>query len=99
MNQRVLMNFGFALEAMKNGHKVARTGWNGKGMYVVAHNATMDVPADKIWNEHNRAHAESLGGSIKVAPYCVLKTAQDTLAMGWIPSTGDLFAEDWVIVD
>ena len=28
------MNFGQALEALKNGEKVARKGWNGKGMYV-----------------------------------------------------------------
>ena len=29
------MNFGQAIEQMKNGAKVAREGWNGKGMFVV----------------------------------------------------------------
>ena len=28
------MTFGGALEALKAGKKVARTGWNGKGMYL-----------------------------------------------------------------
>ncbi len=28
------MNFGKAIEALKAGKKVARTGWNGKGMFV-----------------------------------------------------------------
>jgi len=28
------MTFGHALEAMKGGHRVARAGWNGKGMWV-----------------------------------------------------------------
>lgn len=28
------MNFGRALEALKNGMSVARTGWNGKGMWL-----------------------------------------------------------------
>lgn len=28
------MNFGQAIEALKEGKKVARTGWNGKGMYI-----------------------------------------------------------------
>lgn len=28
------MNFGQALEALKNGEKVARAGWNGKGLWV-----------------------------------------------------------------
>lgn len=28
------MNFGQALELLKEGKKVARAGWNGKGLYV-----------------------------------------------------------------
>lgn len=28
------LNFGLALEAIKKGEKVARKGWNGKGMYI-----------------------------------------------------------------
>ena len=28
------MNFGQALEEMKNGKKVARQGWNGKNQYI-----------------------------------------------------------------
>lgn len=29
------MNFGKAIEELKNGKKVAREGWNGKGMWLV----------------------------------------------------------------
>ena len=29
------MNFGQALEKVKNGEKIFRHGWNGKGMFVV----------------------------------------------------------------
>jgi hypothetical protein len=92
------LNFGDALIALKQGKKVARSGWNGKNQYVVAQAKTTTTEAAKIWNTHNKAHAEKLGGQIDVAPYCTLKTAQDTLAMGWTPSTGDLFANDWVII-
>lgn len=28
------MNFGQAIEHLKNGGKVQRSGWNGKGMYL-----------------------------------------------------------------
>ena len=28
------MNFGRALDYMKDGNKLAREGWNGKGMYI-----------------------------------------------------------------
>ena len=93
------LTFGEALEHLKKGARVARSGWNGKNQYVVAQAKTTTTEAAKIWNTHNKAHAEKLGGQIDVAPYCTLKTAQDTLAMGWIPSTGDLFAEDWMVLE
>ena len=92
------LNFGDALTALKLGKKVARSGWNGKDQYVVAQ-AANEVESTYIWNPHNKAHAEKIGGFIKVAAYCTLKTAQDTLAMGWTPSTGDLFANDWLILE
>lgn len=92
------LSFSAALEALKGGKKVARSGWNGKDQYVVAQAQATTTEASKIWNPHNKAHAEKIGGQIDVAPYCTLKTAQDTLAMGWVPSTGDLFANDWVIL-
>ena len=92
------LSFSSALEALKAGRKVARSGWNGKDQYVVAQAQTTTTEASKIWNPHNKAHAVQLGGYIDIAPYCTLKTAQDNLAMGWVPSTGDLFAEDWLIL-
>lgn len=93
------LSFGDALTALKLGKKVAREGWNGKDQYVVAQAQATTTDASKIWNPHNKAHAEKLGGQIDVAPYCTLKTVQDTLAMGWTPSTGDLFANDWLILE
>ena len=92
------LTFGEALEHLKKGARVARSGWNGKNQYVVAQQG-QEIESTYVWNPHNKAHAEKLGGWIEVAPYCTLKTAQDTLAMGWIPSTGDLFAEDWMVLE
>lgn len=92
------LNFGDALTALKKGQKVARSGWDGKDQYVVAQQG-QEIESTYVWNPHNKAHAEKLGGWIEVAPYCTLKTAQDTLAMGWTPSTGDLFANDWLILE
>jgi Protein of unknown function (DUF2829). len=34
------MNFGQALKKLKEGKKVARNGWNGKGMYIQLHKGT-----------------------------------------------------------
>ena len=36
------MNFGKAIELLKKGYKVARKGWNGKGMWL-----RIQVPTEK----------------------------------------------------
>ncbi len=42
------MNFGQAIELLKNGFSVARTGWNGKGMWLALQvpdaNSKMGLP-------------------------------------------------------
>lgn len=37
-------------------------------------------------------------GQYCFAPYLVLKNAQGIIQPGWIPSQGDLFADDWEIL-
>lgn len=34
------LNFGQAIAALKDGKKIARIGWNGKGMYIQLHKGT-----------------------------------------------------------
>lgn len=51
------MNFGKAIEELKNGNKVAREGWNGKGMYLVLiepHLGIIDVPFIAIKTADNK---------------------------------------------
>lgn len=78
------------------GFKISRSGWNGKGMFVAYSHGTIDLGSDSFWIEANRQAAEANGGKMTVAPYFTLKTAQDTIQMGWIPSMGDLNATDWI---
>jgi hypothetical protein len=71
-------SFEAALNALKNGQRVAREGWNGKGQCVA-----MQKPD---------------AGSKMTAPYFYLKnTAGDNVP--WVPSIGDLLAEDWYSLD
>ena len=93
------MTFGMAIEAMKQGHKVARAGWNGKGMWISVSPGSQALPADKFWNPNNRAFAESKGGTADVEPTITMKTARDTIQMGWSPTVSDALAEDWYLVD
>ena len=86
-------DFGDAIEAMRNGRKVARAGWNGKGMYAYY------VPAAVKYVATTDTAKEAFGGAlVPYRPYLALKTAQNDVAT-WSPSTSDVFADDWFIVD
>lgn len=91
-------SFSKALELLKQGDKIARKGWNGADQWLsISCPDTKDVAADNFWSPHNADFARQNGGSAKVAPCITLKNAQGLIIMGWIPSAGDLFADDWMI--
>jgi len=95
------MNFGHAIEAMKMGAKVARAGWNGKGMWIALSGAPKtcrSVPADDFWSKHGRDFALSQGGYAGVLPCFIMKTASNEILMGWLASQTDMLAEDWIVV-
>lgn len=94
-------NFGFdtAIRLMKDGEKVRRSGWNGKGMWICLGAGQEGLTADKFWNKHTKAFAEALGGAADVLPYFIMKTADDKILMGWLASQSDMVAEDYEIVD
>jgi len=93
--------FGFdtAIRSMKDGAKVRRSGWNGKGMWICLGAGTEALPADKFWNKHSRAFAEANGGHADVLPYFIMKTADNKILMGWLASQTDMVAEDWEVAD
>lgn len=95
------MTFGMAIEAMKYGHKVARRGWNGKGMWISIplRDGAVAIPAHHIWGEWNKREAMQNGGTVKVVPYVTMKAADGTIVMGWLASQTDMLSEDWVIVE
>lgn len=90
------MNFGQALEHLKAGRKMARKGWNGKGMFAVYQKGYPEgIPANKQTAE---AWGINEGDLFKVRPYLQLKTAQGDHAM-WVPNVSDILAEDWEWVE
>lgn len=87
--------FGDAIHAAKFGMKVARTGWNGSGMYAVI---MPGYPEGIACNEATaKVHGVPVGTVLKFRPYWALKTAQNDIAM-WAPSGSDSLAEDWIVV-
>lgn len=89
--------FGFdvAIRAIKNGLKVQRQGWNGKGMFIAYSPGAKDLPAEKFWNPHNKDFANSQGGTADVLPCITMKTADNKILMGWLASQSDMLADDW----
>jgi len=86
------LNFGQALEALKRGEKVARVGWNGKGMWLVLQKGYPDgIPINR-----NTAEATGLpeGTVCKFLPYIMMKTATGEF-VPWLASQTDVLAEDW----
>ena len=92
----IKMNFEEVLPLLKQGKKALRGGWNGKGMFVVRQKGYPEgIKCNKqtaeAWNLNE-------GDLFKVHPYLQIKNADGTHAM-WVPSIGDIFAEDWEIVE
>jgi len=85
--------FGFdvALELLEKGHKVAREGWNGKGVFV------FKVPGSTfIVNRAPLLGIYPEGTEITYKPHLDMKYVDGEVGV-WLASQSDLFAEDWVV--
>lgn len=98
------MTFGLALEALKRGHKVARAGWNGKGMWLSLSGPLegREIPAAAFWSKNNEDFANNNGGKALVLPAITMKTINADgrvgILMGWLASQTDMLSNDWSIV-
>lgn len=88
----VSMTFGEAIEAAKEGKRIVRAGWNGKGMWV-CYMPPMVVPRGMV-NSRTRAYVPD-GGDLCVGGYFVMWTATSVWQPGWLASQSDMLAEDW----
>jgi len=86
------MNFGYVLELLKEGQKVQRKGWNGKGMFIFL------VPGSTF--KVNRAPLLGIypeGTEITYCPHIDMKTADGSI-VPWLASQTDVLAEDWKLL-
>lgn len=87
------MTFGEAIEQAKQGKRVTRTGWNGKGMWV-GYMPPTTIPADMV---NGRARKLVPEGDLEVGGYLVMWTAKGVWQPGFLASQCDVLAEDWEI--
>jgi hypothetical protein len=81
------VNFGQAIEAMKAGRYVARSGWNGRNMHIYLEDMWSFPIRDGVYKGQVR----------KYDPVICMFTAQGTHQPGWLASQADILAEDWEV--
>ena len=87
------MPFGMAIEALKKGHKVARAGWNGKGMFLfLVPGSTFKVSRAPLLGIYPE------GTEINYHAHINMKTA-DNKVVPWLASQTDVLADDWYIIE
>lgn len=92
-----MMDFGMAIAALKAGKKVARMGWNGKGMHLWLKPETM-VKAEWCKDPKLKQLAEERGGEIPALGTICMLTAHGEILTGWLASQSDMLATDWEVV-
>ena len=88
-------DFGEALKRLRDGKKVYREGWNGRGMYL---RLIQGYPVNQYYMP---VGDEVVAG--QMLPFIIMKTAGDSKTWGegksdfvaWLASQTDILATDW----
>ena len=93
------MNFGEAIEKLKQGSKVTRKGWNGRGMWIVLMPSLYLPPystqgTDRKVNDRTAKHIGE-DSPLDSQPYIAMWTADGKWQPGWLASQADILSDDW----
>ncbi len=88
------MNFGSTLHALKGGMSVARSGWNGKGMYIYLVPENRYAPTTAAGAAIAQRHQDY---KVPYRAYIAMKTVDEDV-VPWVASQTDLLADDWELV-
>lgn len=97
-----MTRFSAALELLLDGKRVARAGWNGKGMWIML--VTPEQCAVGSYAPSSPAVASFARSDVltqqhyKLLPWIGMKTADDKF-VPWLASQTDILAEDWAVIE
>lgn len=101
-DEKSSMNFGDAIEVLKQGGAIRRKGWNGKGLFVIkqvpAHIDSDVIPKMQSLPQSAKDLILEGKGFIDYTNQCLIYNENTGRADSWVPSISDVFAEDWDIV-
>nr|DAG74061.1 MAG TPA: Protein of unknown function (DUF2829) [Caudoviricetes sp.] len=84
------MNFGKAIELLREGKKLQREGWNGKKQYIeIAQNISYKNTQGEIVN----AEHDAIGNK------AIAFIGTSGVQLGWLASQADMLADDWKIAE
>jgi hypothetical protein len=86
------MNFGDAIEALKDGKRVSREGWNGKNMFLFLVNGS-----NFVVNREPLLSIMGEGTEVTYRPHIDMKDAEGKI-VPWLASQTDMLADDWGVV-
>lgn len=91
------ITFGDAVLMLKLGKKVARKGWNGKGMWLVLVPGTKEVnfTEGSPYMKAGLTHGEILP---HIDMYTTNSDGRRAMLCGWLASQTDILSNDWTIV-
>lgn len=96
------MSFGIAIQALKFGLAIRRSGWNGKGLFVIkqvpAHIGSEVIPKMQSLPQSAKDLILKGKGFVDYTSQCLIYNENTGRADSWVPSVSDMFAEDWEIV-
>jgi hypothetical protein len=97
------MSFGDAIEILKQGGAIRRSGWNGKGLMVFkqvpAHIESDIIPKMQSLPQSAKDLILKGKGFIDYTSQCLIYNENTGRVDSWVPSISDVFAEDWEIVE
>lgn len=91
------MNFGEALSLLKQGKKVCRENWNGKGMWLIIFKPQCLVAVTENGEVHEKEYTMATDVVLPIQPAIYMKTVDDKF-IPWLASQTDVLSEDWQLV-
>lgn len=93
------LDFSSALVYLRQGLRLSRSGWNGKGQYIYMTNG--NNVTYRYLKENTRKmiiNSFDKDDSVEIMPHIDMKNAQNKLIIGWAPTQTDMLSNDWYIV-
>ena len=84
------MNFGKAINLLKEGKKLRRKGWNGKNQYIeLATNISYKNADGEIININHKT----------IGNKAIAFVGTSGIQIGWLATQSDMLSDDWELIE